>query len=71
MELLYQTLDASSPQIRLWSLHPGSGSIADLILCSLTTHSLDDKNLRYEALLYVWETPLLWNPYMSMDLKYQ
>jgi hypothetical protein len=52
---VYEPLDSVKSQIRLLKLLPGSSS--QRVECSSFTASLDEKELKYEALSYTWGSP--------------
>jgi hypothetical protein len=55
-KMMYETLDPTNHEIRILLLQP-SNDIICTIRCQLHRESLDDEDLRFEALSYVWGDP--------------
>ncbi|KAL5315351.1 hypothetical protein ACEPPN_016218 [Leptodophora sp. 'Broadleaf-Isolate-01'] len=59
---MYKTLDQSKNEVRLLRIHPvpenqpqeNVQGHPELVSCSLEIHSLDDQDLKFDALSYVW-----------------
>ncbi|KAG4437302.1 hypothetical protein IFR05_007198 [Cadophora sp. M221] len=59
---MYKNLDRSRSEIRLLRMHPipetqlqgNADGLPELVSCSMEIHSLDDENLKFDALSYVW-----------------
>ena len=58
-QALYTSLDPSERQIRLLKINESDTDISSnyVVHCSLTIASLDDEELRFDALSYVWNDP--------------